>query len=66
MPFTASKKLKRARKSWSENKGAKHANKSLKQLNKLKSKDKFNSLSAKRQTKVNNEITSLTNYINSL
>lgn len=67
MPFTAFKKLKRARISWNENKGAKHANASLRQLNVLKNKtEKFNSLPTKTQTKVNNEITSVTNYINSL
>ena len=67
MPFTAFKKLKRARKSWIANKGADHANKSLTQLNVLKNNtERFNSLSAENQTKVNNEITSVTNYINSL
>lgn len=67
MPFTARKKVKRARKSWIANKGADHANKSLTQLNVLKNNtEKFNSLSAENQTKVNNEITSVTNYINSL
>jgi hypothetical protein len=67
MPFTAKKKIKRARKSWITNKGSDHANKSLTQLNVLKNNtEKFNSLSAENQTKVNNEITSVTNYINSL
>lgn len=65
--FTAKKKIKRARKSWIANKGSTHANKSLTQLNTLKNKtEKFSTLSTENQTKVNNEITSVTNYINSL
>lgn len=67
MPFTAKKKIKRARKAWVANKGSTFANKSLTQLNVLKNNtEKFNSLSAENQTKVNNEITHVTNYINSL
>lgn len=67
MPFTARKKIKRARKSWIQNKGVDKANTMLTRLNVLKNNtEKFNSLSAENQTKVNNEITSVTNYINSL
>ena len=67
MAFTAKKKIKRARKAWIADKGSTFANKSLTQLNTLKNDtEKFNTLSAENQTKVNNEITSVTNYINSL
>jgi hypothetical protein len=67
MPFTAKKKITRARKSWIANKGSTFANKSLTQLNDLKENtEKFNTLSDENQTKVNNEITHVTNYINSL